>query len=155
MRPETDLRDFKENLRSIELEQIRARIQNIEQTMNLHNQVRNMYPIGFTGNIPINPSYFGMYGQWPVGGQIPYTPNPYPSYAVPQVGPYFHVQRPMFMNMHINSPLLVPPYGPGFPNYPPPNFPKHPISVTCHKWDLRFYAIPNSQCQICIGQGKG
>ena len=51
MRPEIDLRDIKENLKSIELEQIRARIQNIEQTMNLHNQVRNMYPIGFTGNI--------------------------------------------------------------------------------------------------------
>ena len=126
MRPEIDLRDIKENLRSIELEQIRARIQNIEQTMNLHNQVRNMYPIGFTGNIPINPSHFGMYGQWPVGGQIPYTPNPYPSYAIPQVGPYLHVQRPMFMNMHINSPLLVPPYGPGFPNYPPPQFPQTP-----------------------------
>ena len=113
---EKDIMILKESLRGLEMEHMRARIQNMEQSMQIQSQLNALHTCTSrnTGYIPTNPHCLGTPGSvlWPGShhtfyGHHPYYPHTFPNQGI-QTIPNSHLYLNAYMSNAANYPSVAP-----------------------------------------------
>ena len=123
---ENDIRNMKEHLNCLELEQMKARILNIENHIQTQTRLNAMQTPGHMGLPYTNPYVVGGNGQWQGGpvilGQNSHIPFPYPFH-----GPYQVPQTPIYPNVCPPNLIHVSPVGLNIQGHFAPQIPKGQI----------------------------
>ena len=104
---EKDLLSMREHLRNLELDQMRIRILNIEQQMQLQNRPHGMQTQGHVVSPYINPHF----GQWQGGSQYLIGGNPYFTHHPTYQGIFPVHQGPVYQNAYALSSVHPPSSG--------------------------------------------
>ena len=113
---ERDLLSLKENLKRYEVEHM-TKMNYIEQTLQLQNNLNVMLTLGNVGQRYINPYNANGIGPWPGGSQGMYGNYPYLAHAFPYQGFLSAPQNPVFPNMYPPNTVPTPFHGLNMQNY--------------------------------------
>ena len=146
---EKDIMILKESLRGLEMEHMRARIQNMEQSMQIQSQFNALHTCTSrnTGYIPSNPHYPGAPGSvlWPGSHHTFHCHHPYYPHTFLNQGIQTIPNSHLYLNACMSNAANYSPVAPIVTRYITPNHFKQLASVIQYNVDIPFIIRPSNK----------